>query len=137
MDFLHVQLAAVQKHLAFVATDEINWKGYVLAFSWGVTLFESYLLLRQYPLYSKTEPPAVLAAHFGPGTDTFAKSQRYGKDKAKFSIFEGLYKQCLDTVVVQYGLYAWAWATAGRILASFGYDAEYEVRYIFKATSHL
>jgi STE24 endopeptidase len=127
MDFLHTQLGAVQKHLAFVSTDAINWKGYVQGFSWGVTLFETYLLLRQYPLYSKTEPPAVLAAHFGPGTDTFEKSQKYGKDKAKFSIFAGLFKQCLDSAMIQYGFYAWAWATAGRILARFGYGTEYEI----------
>jgi STE24 endopeptidase len=132
MDFLHTQLDAVQKHLAFVATDSINWKGYVQAFSWSVALFETYLLFRQYPLYSKTEPPAVLAAHFGPETDTFEKSQKYGKDKAKFSIFSGLYKQCIDSAMVQYGFYAWAWAIAGKILVRFGYGPEYEVSYPLK-----
>jgi hypothetical protein len=127
MDFLHSQLATIQRHLAFVTTDAINWKGYVQAFSWTVTLFETYLLFRQYPLYSKTEPPPVLAAHFAPGTDTFEKSQKYGKDKATFSIFSGLYKQCLDSAMIHFGFYAWAWTTAGRILARFGYGAEYEV----------
>lgn len=130
MDILHTQLATVQKHLAFVTTDAINWKGYVQAFSWGVTLFETYLLIRQYPLYSKTEPPAVLAAHFSPDADTFEKSQKYGKDKAKFSIFSGLYKQCIDSAMIQYGFYAWAWATADRILVKFGYGPEYEVSHL-------
>ena len=44
MDFLHGQLANVQKHLSFVQTDSIDWKLYVQVFSWSVTLFESYLL---------------------------------------------------------------------------------------------
>jgi STE24 endopeptidase len=129
MDFLHAQLATLQKHLAFVTTDDINWKGYVQGFSWAVTLFETYLLLRQYPLYSKTEPPSVLKGHFSP--EVFAKSQKYGKDKAKFSIFAGLYKQSLDSVMIQFGCYAWAWDTAGKILARFGYGAQYEVGQFF------
>jgi STE24 endopeptidase len=44
MDFLHSQLCTVQRHLAFVSVDPINWKLYVQVFSWVVTVFESYLL---------------------------------------------------------------------------------------------
>lgn len=44
MDILHNQLAAVQRQLAFVATDAIDWKFYVQIFSWSVCLFESYLV---------------------------------------------------------------------------------------------
>ena len=44
MDFLHSQLATLQRHLAFVAIEPIDWKFYVQTFSWGVTLFETYLL---------------------------------------------------------------------------------------------
>jgi STE24 endopeptidase len=125
MDFLHTQLATLQKHLAFVTTDAINWKGYVQGFSWAVTLFETYLILRQYPLYSKTEPPAVLKGHFS--SEVFEKSQKYGKDKAKFSIFAGLFKQCLDSVMIQFGCYAWAWDISGKVLARFGYGGQYEI----------
>lgn len=127
MEFLHTQLSTLQKHLAFVTTDSINWKGYVQGFSWTVTLFETYLLIRQYPLYSKTEPPAVLAAHFPAGSDTFQKSQKYGKDKATYSIFSGLYRQCIDSAMIHFGFYAWSWATAGTLLGKFGYGPEYEV----------
>lgn len=51
MEFLHSQLGAVQKQLAFVATDAIDWKTYVQAFSWTVCLFESYLLYVSYAFY--------------------------------------------------------------------------------------
>ena len=82
--------------------------------------------LRQYPLYNKKTPPPALAEHFTP--EVFQKSQEYGKDKAKFALITGLYKQALDSAFLQYGLYAWAWSTAGNLIARFGYGAEYEVR---------
>ena len=44
MDILHAQLAAIQHRLAFVQTDPIDWRFYVIVFSWGICLFESYLL---------------------------------------------------------------------------------------------
>ncbi|KAI0078019.1 hypothetical protein K474DRAFT_1661060 [Panus rudis PR-1116 ss-1] len=125
MDFLHRQLAVIQRQLSFVATDPIDWKLYVQVASWVVCLFESYLIIRQYPLYSKPEPPAVLADHFD--KETFKKSQEYGKDKAKFSLISGLYKQIVDSLLLHYGMYAWAWAAAGGVLGKFGYSSEYEI----------
>jgi hypothetical protein len=44
MDILHTQLTEIQHRLAFVQTDSIDWRFYVLVFSWGICLFESYLL---------------------------------------------------------------------------------------------
>ncbi|KAJ6558170.1 hypothetical protein B0H19DRAFT_1028813 [Mycena capillaripes] len=114
MDFLHSQLGRVQQQLAFVSVDPIDWKFYVQVISWAVTLFESYLLLRQYPLYSKTEPPAALAAHIG--ASDFQKSQKYGKDKAKFALFSGFYKQCLDSIILHFGFYAWSWDFTGTVM---------------------
>lgn len=84
------------------------------------------LRLRQYPLYSKTEPPAALAGHFKP--EVFAKSQAYGRDKARFSLVSGIFKQCLDSALLHYGLYAWTWSLAGTTIAKLGYTPEYEVR---------
>ncbi|TFK98023.1 peptidase family M48-domain-containing protein [Pterulicium gracile] len=125
MEFLHAQLAVLQRKLSWVSVAPVNWKGYVQAFSWTVTLFESYLLLRQYPLYSKTEPPAALAGHFKP--EVFAKSQAYGRDKARFSLVSGIFKQCLDSALLHYGLYAWTWSLAGTTIAKLGYTPEYEI----------
>ncbi|EPQ53086.1 hypothetical protein GLOTRDRAFT_140021 [Gloeophyllum trabeum ATCC 11539] len=125
MDFLHALLGRIQSKLSFVSVQPINWKLYVQSFSWGVTLFESYLLLRQYPLYSKAAPPAILEGHFD--KDTFEKSQRYGKDKAKFSLFAGIYKQVIDSALIQFGAYAWSWDIAGKILSRFGYGPAYEI----------
>ncbi|KAG6876822.1 hypothetical protein C0993_000170, partial [Termitomyces sp. T159_Od127] len=125
MDLLHTQLDHIQRHLAFVAVDHIDWKLAVQGFSWTVTLFETYLLLRQYPLYSKTEPPAALASHFD--ADVFKKSQNYGRDKAQFALISGLLKQSLDSVLLHFGFYAWSWGVAGRLTGLAGLGPEYEI----------
>ena len=146
MDFLHTQLRHVENRLSFVKTEPIDWKLYVQIFAWTVTFFESYLLyvlprlcctltqckshalrfrIRQYPLYSKTAPPAALAEHFDPGV--FEKSQKYGKDKAKFALFSGLYKQLVESILLQFGFNAWSWSAAGYLLAKVGYGPEYQV----------
>ncbi|KAF8510125.1 peptidase family M48-domain-containing protein [Hysterangium stoloniferum] len=126
MEVIHSFLDSVNHRLAWVTTDyAIPWKKYVLLFSWSHHLFETYLLMRQYPNYSKTEPPRQLAAHFT--GDVFAKSQAYGKDKAKFSLVSGLFNQILETAVIYYGGYAWAWEVAGNILGKSGYGSEYEI----------
>ena len=44
MDILHSQVNNIQRHLAFVAVDDIDWRFYIQLFSWSVSLFESYLL---------------------------------------------------------------------------------------------
>ncbi|KAN0078080.1 Peptidase family M48 domain containing protein [Tylopilus felleus] len=125
MDLLHAQLAALQNRLSFVATEPIDWKFYVQTCSWAVTLFESYLLLRQYPLYSKTAPPPVLAGHFDEAT--FRNSQLYGRDKAQFSLVTGLLKQTIDSAMLHFGFYAWAWDVSGKLIGQFGYGPEYEI----------
>ena len=67
----------------------------------------------------------MLAQHFDPGV--FEKSQSYGKDKAKFALFSGIFKQLLDSLMLQFGFYAWSWHVAGTLLAKVGYGAEYQV----------
>ena len=44
MDYLNAGLDAVQSQLAWVATEPFDWKFYLQISSWGVCLFESYLL---------------------------------------------------------------------------------------------
>jgi STE24 endopeptidase len=82
--------------------------------------------IRQYPLYSKTEPPALLAKHFEPGV--FEKSQNYGKDKAKFALFSGIFKQLLDSFMLQFGFYSWSWGASQSIMTKLGYGQGYEVK---------
>ncbi|KAG7085603.1 hypothetical protein E1B28_003154 [Marasmius oreades] len=125
MDILHSNIARIQRHLAFVTTDPIDWKLFVQVSSWAVTLFECYLLLRQYPLYSKTEPPPALAKYIS--KEDFKKSQDYGRDKAKFLLVSKIYSQLLESIMVQYGFYAWSWKLSRQLVGRFGYGPEYEI----------
>ncbi|KAG9076168.1 hypothetical protein FRC06_009666, partial [Ceratobasidium sp. 370] len=117
--------AGIENKLAFISTDPINWQGLVLAFSWGVWAFESYLIFRQYPNYSRPLPPPALREHFT--EEVFKKSQRYGRDKARFQVVSKLYSQLLETGMIVFGAFPWAWSTAGNVLTKFGYGPEYEI----------
>lgn len=59
--------------------------------------------------------------------EEFAKSQKYGQDKAKFALFSKIYSQGLDSALLHYGFYAWCWEASGKLLAKTGYGSEYEV----------
>lgn len=58
---------------------------------------------------------------------TFRNSQVYGRDKAQFSLVTGLLKQAIDSAMLHYGFYAWAWDMGGKFIGRFGYGTEYEV----------
>ncbi|KAH7103466.1 peptidase family M48-domain-containing protein [Auriculariales sp. MPI-PUGE-AT-0066] len=124
-DLLHQQLLRLENALSWVKTDPVDWKFYTQLFSLSITLFESYLIMRQYPYFSKTTPPAALEPHIN-GQD-FDKSQIYGRDKARFSFVSGLYRGALDQAILHYNLYPWAWEAAGKTLVHFGYGPEYEI----------
>jgi STE24 endopeptidase len=78
--------------------------------------------LRQYPLYNKTSPPEVLKGHFD--QETFEKSQRYGKAKAKFSFVSGIYRQVLESALLYFDFYPWAWTAAESLVANIGYGGQ-------------
>jgi STE24 endopeptidase len=80
------------------------------------------LSVRQYPLYNKETPPDVLKDHFD--QETFAKSQRYGKDKAKFALVSGIYRQCLESALLAFDFYPWAWTTGGALVSKLGWGGE-------------
>lgn len=68
--------------------------------------------------------PPALASHFSQAV--FEKSQTYGRDKAKYALFSGIYKQAIDSLLLHYGFYAWAWAAGGDVIRKLGYGEEYE-----------
>ena len=101
----------------------VRWLHFVTFCHFLILFFQR---IRQYPLYSKTEPPASLAKHFEPGV--FEKSQNYGKDKAKFALFSGIFKQLLDSFMLQSGFYAWSWGVSQNIMTKIGYGQGHEVK---------
>lgn len=77
-------------------------------------------------MYDKKSPPDALVTNFS--DDKFAKSQVYGRDKARFSLFSSTYDQVIEILLLHYDAQAWAWNLAGHFIAKRGY-ADYEVMY--------
>ena len=88
------------------------------------TLVES---LRQYPLYNKKAPPPALATTFTP--EVFEKSQKYGKDKARFALFSSAFSQVLEIALIYFDAQVCAWSVAGALLSKYGYEG-YEVCHV-------
>ena len=104
----------------------VRWLFFVTILPVSNNIIIIFKRVRQYPLYSKTKPPASLANHFEAGV--FEKSQNYGKDKAKFALFSGIFKQLLDSFMLQSGFYAWSWGVSQNMMTNIGYGQGYEVK---------
>ena len=99
-------LAAAQR----LDTPAVPFKPLCLALIGTVYALEQLLALRQLPLYSRTAPPAALAAHVDAAT--FDKSQRYGRHKARYALLVAAANTALTLGFVWGNVYAWAWSTA-------------------------
>ncbi|ORY95391.1 peptidase family M48-domain-containing protein [Syncephalastrum racemosum] len=115
---------SIQEATAFL--DEINYKHYVLGFSFAVYGFEQYLNLRQHRRYLIRERPKELADIVSE-TD-FQKSQQYNLDKSRFGFIEGAYKQLEMTLQLHYDVLAVLWSLSGSLMQKYlGYGPEYEI----------
>ncbi|KIY67067.1 metalloendopeptidase [Cylindrobasidium torrendii FP15055 ss-10] len=122
MDFVHSNLQVLQRQLSWVSTSDVDWQLWVQGSSWTVAGWEIYLLLRQYPLYSLPSPPPALSAHIS--QDTFEKSQKYGKDKARLQIFSKVYGQVVDSAMLAFGFYPWCWKASGSLVERVGFPVQ-------------
>jgi len=110
MDFL-------QRLARFLDRPLFPWKKLIMGFSVGHYLFESFLTMRQYRVLQRPQPPAVLAKEVTP--ENFAKSQAYGRAKAKFSIVEGLWDQIQNLAFIHFDVLPKLWSFTGDILLRF------------------
>ncbi|CAG8957935.1 hypothetical protein HYFRA_00000276 [Hymenoscyphus fraxineus] len=110
MDFL-------QRLARFLDRPLFPWKKLIIGFSLGQFAFESFLSLRQYQVLKKTAPPKVLKNEVS--QDVFDKSQAYGRAKAKYTLFSGLYGQIQNTAFIYYDVLPKLWAVAGSFLLSY------------------
>lgn len=69
--------------------NDIPWKAIITAISLGQFSFETYLTLRQYKVLSSKKLPTVLENEID--NETFEKTEKYAKSKAKFSIFTDIF----------------------------------------------
>ena len=101
---------------ALADNDAVPWKTLVVYLLWAVYLFETYVALRQYRQYSLPTPPKALVPYVS--LDTFAKSQRYGRDKARTALMAETIMHIFGLLIIRYEVYARAWSVAGALLAA-------------------
>ncbi|KAK1770447.1 peptidase family M48-domain-containing protein [Phialemonium atrogriseum] len=110
MDFL-------QRLARFLDRPLFPWKKMIIGFSVAQYLFEGFLGLRQYQVLQKTKPPKVLEHEVS--QEVYDKSQAYGRAKAKFQMFNGLYSQIQNIAFIHYDILPKLWSWAGNLLFRF------------------
>jgi len=98
----------------------------VIAFSWIMYAWETYLSHRQRSLYkSTTSVPLELKDTID--DETFQKSRAYSIDKSIFGFWSGLYSQVEGTLILTLGGIPYLWRLSADVLAYFDYTPEYEI----------
>ncbi|CED83190.1 Metalloprotease [Phaffia rhodozyma] len=110
IEFLATTVPGKLRDLA--SNPSTNYKGFVLWFSFAMWAFETYLILRQLPLYSKPPPPH--AADLTP--EEIKKSQDYGRDKAWLSLFSLAWSQGTGAALVYFDGFAKFWELSTSIV---------------------
>lgn len=110
MDFL-------QRLARFLDRPLFPWKKLIIGFSVAQYVFEGFLGIRQYRILQKTKPPAVLQHEVS--QEVFDKSQAYGRAKAKFALFNGLYGQIQNIAFYQFDILPKLWSWSGSLLLRF------------------
>ncbi|KAF2112424.1 CaaX prenyl protease [Lophiotrema nucula] len=93
------------------------WKRLVISFSLAEFALENWLLFRQYRVLNKKAVPKALEKEIDQAT--FDKSQAYGRAKAQYSFFSGLFNQVKSIAILQYNGYRIIYSLAGTILAKY------------------
>ncbi|KAF2015903.1 CaaX prenyl protease [Aaosphaeria arxii CBS 175.79] len=93
------------------------WKKLVVGFSLAQFTLENWLMFRQFKVLQKKTVPKALEKEID--QETFDKSQAYGRAKAKFSFFSGLFNQIQNLAVLYFDVIPLVWGVAGAILARY------------------
>ncbi|KOS15481.1 caax prenyl protease 1 [Malassezia pachydermatis] len=96
----------------------IPWKGLVEGLLWVVYLFETYVSFRQYLMYYRRTAPKALIEHVS--HEDFVKSQKYGRDKARFGFIADGLNHVVNLASVHYNWSAHIWVWSGMLLTKLG-----------------
>ncbi|CCU75602.1 CAAX prenyl protease 1 [Blumeria hordei DH14] len=103
------------QRLAFMLDrPEFPWKKLIIGFSFFQYFFEGFLSLRQYKVLKQKRPPKALESDVSQAV--FDKSQAYGRDKAKFGFYSGLYGQIQNITFICYDVLPKLWTLTGSVL---------------------
>lgn len=106
-----------QRLASFLDRPLFPWKKLIIGFSVAQYLFEGFLSLRQYQVLNNTKPPKVLEQQVS--HDVYTKSQAYGRAKAKFEFWNGLYGQIQNILFIQFDVLPKLWSWTGDLLVRF------------------
>ncbi|PLN83040.1 peptidase family M48-domain-containing protein [Aspergillus taichungensis] len=93
------------------------WKNVLVGFSLGQFILEGLLSFRQFKVLQRTKPPQVLKEEVS--QEVFDRSQAYGRAKAKFSFFSGLYAQVQNLAFIYGDFLPKLWGASGFLLATY------------------
>ncbi|KAF2166600.1 hypothetical protein M409DRAFT_66607 [Zasmidium cellare ATCC 36951] len=95
----------------------IPWKTWILRFGFIEFALETYLLYRQYWVLCSGIVPKQLEKEID--QDTFDKSQRYGRAKAKFGVIKSVFSLVKNVYVIQKDLLPYAWDLSAWVLRTY------------------
>lgn len=101
----------LQRLSRFLDRPGFPWKKLIVGFQLGQYVFESFLSFRQYQILKAKKPPQVLAGEIK--QETFDKSQAYGRAKAKYGFWSGLYSLIPQLAIVYYDVMPKVWDLTG------------------------
>ena len=107
-----------QRFSRFLDRPGFPWKRLIVGFSLFQYGFESLLSLRQYQVLKQKKPPKVLEGEVS--QEVFDKSQAYGRAKAKFGFWSGIYSQIQNYSVIYFDLLPRLWSLTGLWLTRYG-----------------
>ncbi|KAH5438198.1 hypothetical protein HBI47_058770 [Parastagonospora nodorum] len=109
--------AVLQRLARWLDRPLFPWKRLVVGFSLAEFTLENWLLFRQYRVLQRTSVPKALNKEID--TETFDKSQAYGRAKAKFSFVSQIFNQIKSLAVLYFNVYPIVWGIAGTVVARY------------------
>ncbi|KAJ3149126.1 CAAX prenyl protease 1 [Geranomyces michiganensis] len=101
------------------------YKEYVLAFSWAIYLWSTYLNYRQHVALKDPRIPPSMVKVIEPKSS--AKAREYGLDKSRFAFITDAFDQIQSSAFLYYGILPLLWSWAGQAVHRAGYDGYYEI----------
>jgi STE24 endopeptidase len=101
----------------YLDDSSIPWKTLVIGFTVAQFGLEQFLALRQYKKLQQTQVPRLLDGIVD--KETFTKSQKYGRAKAKFGFFSGFYGLASNLAILKWNVLPAVWDMTGRWTARF------------------
>ncbi|CAK9441078.1 uncharacterized protein LODBEIA_P49470 [Lodderomyces beijingensis] len=112
-------MVSISDTLSFLDNPKINWKQVIIGFTVGQYVFETYLEYRQYQVLKNKAPPASIKAEVK--QETFDKSQKYSRSKAKFSMFSSTVGLLENLAIYQFNLLPKLWGWSDSIMRAAGF----------------